>query len=377
LDGSSAAERTGSGNYTFHLVSELLNIDRENQYVVYFRRHGLKRNPLFLLDRKNLAKIVTDQPSGNLRVQTNLAWRLYRDCVDLYHGPGFFLPLLWPGRCVVTMHDLNFVLFPGHWSRSGHRIRAMFLRAQARAAAQRADRIVTGSRWSARVLTAIWRIPERRILVTPYGFVSRARGLPSSPPDERVRLSGRYILSVSHLTPNKNYEGLMRGFARLLERLAGSEDLKLVISGNGADRYARKVLRPLVARLGLEGRIALTGFVPDTVLQYLYEHASAFALLSRAEGFGLPLLEAMSAGVPIVASNVSALPEIAADAALLVNPGDEQAIAEALERVLYDRPLRERLIENGFRRCAAFSWRTMAEQTLPLYCEVQARGKAT
>jgi glycosyltransferase involved in cell wall biosynthesis len=206
------------------------------------------------------------------------------------------------------------------------------------------------------------------------GFIVREHFRPT-PPDEadayllqRCRVDHLYVLYVGNLTKRKNIELALRGFANVAERYP---DLRFVLVGPSVFRQTH--VGAIAAALGIADRVVLTGSVADDDLPMLYSRARAFLFPSFYEGFGLPVLEAMACGAPVIASNVTSLPEVVGDAGLLIDPHSTDEMTAALDRVLSDEPLRAGLREKGFRRAAAFTWDKTAQQTLDVYRAVLAR----
>jgi glycosyltransferase involved in cell wall biosynthesis len=280
--------------------------------------------------------------------------------LDLVHAPSpVALPPSGPGqRLVVTVHDLAFRvyprLFPAVW-------RNLF-RAGVRRAAANADALVTVSEHTARDLVAFTRADPNRVHVIPL-----AASLPEASAEpgeviERLKVPRRYLLFVGVLEPRKNLVRLVRAYRRAVA--AGGLPHALVLAGP-MGWHSRQLLRE-VATPG-PGDVVLTGRVGARELDALYRGASAFAYVSLYEGFGLPVLEAMVRGVPVVTSAVSSLPEVAGDAALLVEPRSTGQLADAIERVLAEEDLAARLSAAGRARAASFSWERTARMTLQVY----------
>ncbi len=183
---------------------------------------------------------------------------------------------------------------------------------------------------------------------------------------QRFQLTSPFVLYAGNIKPHKNVDRLIHAFSLLRQRGAG--DTKLLIIGDEMSKYQN--LRRLVHRYQLHQHVRFLGFVPDETLAVLYRLASVFVFPSLYEGFGLPPLEAMAAGVPVITSNVSSLPEVVGDAALLINPLDAGAIAEAMARVLEDPALRADLIRRGHERVKVFSWEQAAARTYAAYTEI-------
>jgi glycosyltransferase involved in cell wall biosynthesis len=233
----------------------------------------------------------------------------------------------------------------------------------------RADVLLADSESTRRDLIELLRVPEDRVFVVYAGVEARFR--PEPDPDDAARrqryaLERPYILSVGTLQPRKNYRRLIQAFHRLAQEYGVSHDL-VIAGGKGwlyDDVYAT------IDALRLEGRVRVLGFVDDDDLPALYRGADAFAFPSLYEGFGIPVLEAMGCGTPVVTSNVSSLPEVAGDAALQVPPDDVDALADALWRSISDTALRQVHRTRGFEQVARFTWRRAAEDLLGVYARI-------
>jgi glycosyltransferase involved in cell wall biosynthesis len=187
---------------------------------------------------------------------------------------------------------------------------------------------------------------------------------------ERYQIRGRFVLFAGNVKPHKNLERLIRAFA-LVRAQAGRRDLRLVLIGDDVSRYAS--LRRTAEEAGVRPDVRFFGFVPHRTLAALYRMAAAFAFPSLYEGFGLPPLEAMACGTPVLTSRISSLPEVVGDGALLVDPYSEEAIAEGLARILDDDELRQALVQRGRKRAEAFSWERSVRQ---IHCGyLRALGK--
>ena len=362
IDASLAARRgTGTGRYAALLVERLIALDQDDDYVLYFRNTHGADNPLWALGGPRVAKRATDAPLTLLRLHVNLPIRLARDGVDLYHSLGFFLPWLWRGRTVVTIHDIHPVIHRAHWAWAGPRGAHLALRAHIPLAVRQARRILTPSEYVKQTVCERYHVAPEMVVVTPHGadpFFLAAPAPGELEASERRVSAGRFLLYVGAFAPHKNVPGLLRAFARLRAR-PEAEDVRLVaVAGPGPVPD----LAPLIRDLGLGGTVTLFGYVEDTVLRALYHRAQALVLASFGEGFGLPVLEAMACGTPVVASRVTSLPEVAADAALYVDPSQPDDIAAAMGRLLTDEGLRRDLAAKGRARAATFSWaRTVAQ----------------
>ncbi len=271
--------------------------------------------------------------------------------VDLFHGLNQRLPRALPRHSVSTFHDL-FVL-TGDYSTAEFRRR---FAEQARDAAARSDLIVTVSEFTAGQVEALLGVERARLRVIPHGARTPARQPP--PLESREPL----ILHVGAIQRRKNIPRLIEAFERL------AEGWTLVLAGS-AGFEAGEILER-IERSPRRANIAMPGYVSGEALAALYARASIFAFPSLDEGFGMPVLDAMASGVPVLTSNRSALPEVAGDAALLVDPFDAEAISDALIRLAESEELRKELSERGLRRAAGFSWKDTVERTWRVYGEL-------
>jgi glycosyltransferase involved in cell wall biosynthesis len=270
---------------------------------------------------------------------------------------------------VVTIHDIHPVIQREHWGWAGSRGANLALRTHIPLALRQARRILTPSEYVKQTVCERYRVAPEKVVVTPHGtdpfFLA-----PPAPGEieasERRVSAGRFLLYVGAPAPHKNLTGLLRAFARLRTR-PEAEGVRLVAVNGPAGRF--RDLAPLIRELGLGDAVTLTGYVDDAVLRALYHRAVALVLPSFGEGFGLPVLEAMACGTPVVTSRVSALPEVAADAALYIDPREPDDIAAAMARLLADEALRRELACRGRARATAFSWDRTVAQVLRAYRE--------
>ena len=350
---------------------------------------GIGRYARSLLDA--LARVSTDElvllcnrppaaPPANVRVVCRersgvasiLAWeqlevpRIARaEGLDLLYSPDFVVPAAWRGPAVVTVHDVSYALL-----RRSAGLRAMlYYGAFARGSARRAGRVLTVSEFSKRAICRLFGLAPGKVAVARPAadaiFRVREQGEVRRSCEE-LRLAGGYVLYVGLLGGWKNLARLLRAFAGA----RGIGDILLVLAGKScADTPG--ILRE-AARLGLGQRLRVLQDVPDAALPLLYNGARAFVFPSLYEGFGLPPIEAMACGVPVICSNAGALPETTAGAAWLVDPRDTEALSRAIETVLGDDALRKRMIDAGLRRAAQLSWEACARTVLRVFHEVRA-----
>jgi glycosyltransferase involved in cell wall biosynthesis len=353
---------TGTGSYTTGLVDALVR-QPGHEYVLYFRRGDEGTNPLYRLSDAHVERRIVDGRGQVGRSLVNLGRSAGRDRLDLFHSPGYFLPL-WLGPKVVTIHDVNMFLQWDKWWRPGMRLSWLALCAQTGLSSRLARRIVTDSQYSAGQIERVLRVSRRRVQVLYPGIDERYfSATPQPEVQERFGLS-EYLLSVGVLSPQKNLEGIIRAFANL-----DRPGLTLAIVGREDGPYYDEVIEPLVHGLALSNRVKRLGVISFDDLAALYAGAQAFIYPSFAEGFGLPPLEAMASGTPVVASRATSLPEVLGDAAMLVNPHSLDDVTTAIERVCTDVVLRCSLVERGRRRAAEFRWDLAAREALKIYAD--------
>ncbi len=349
---------TGIGRYTFSLVRELARLDRENEYVLFLNR---RRYAAYTAPGPNFRAVEADVPWFGVREQLLLPRLVARERLDLVHHPHLTVPLLSTTPFVVTIHDLNYLdrgaVFP-----PGADIRQRLLQAGYRlelVKSTRARRLIAVSQHTRDWIIRVLRVEPARIEVTYEGADLPEDAQPDRSILRRHGLDDPFFLYVGSAYPYKNLGRLVDAFARV------PGERRLVLAGDH-DEFGAP-LRERAAALGLGERIVFPGRVSDAELAALYDAALVYVFVSRSEGFGLPGLEAMRAGVPVVAADAGSLPEIYGDAARYCDPLDVESIAAALEEVATDEELRQRLVALGKKRAVEFSWRRTAEQTLAVY----------
>jgi glycosyltransferase involved in cell wall biosynthesis len=357
----------GIGTYVRNLLRQIARQDTTTEYVVICQPkdcpgvEGLGENFRAISDKS--------QPYS-VGEQITVPLDLRRAGVDLFHEPHYVLPPLVPCRSVVTIHDCIHLRFPQYLP---NRMAYAYARTFLWAATHQADRIITVSEASKRDILEYFHVPPERIEVIYNGIDERFWTPPPEDAIERVReryqLTDPFILYTGNIKPHKNLERLIDAFHQL--RREGLDQVKLLIIGDEISKYA--TLRRAVHRHKLHKHVRFHGFVPDDTLAVLYRLAAAFVFPSLYEGFGLPPLEAMASGTPVVTSNVSSLPEVVGDAALLIDPHDVDAIAGAIRMVLTDAALRDDLRARGFRRAREFSWERSVARVRSIYAEVGDR----
>lgn len=359
---------SGVGFYVSNLLGSLREIDKENRYSYVCNQAQCRAQ---LLPGKSVDLIRTpfsheNHFFGDFWEHAVLPYRLRKAGADIFHGPAFLIPFRSPTfRTVVTVHDLVVFLHP----ETVPRRYSLYMKWLVRMAVRRADRIIAVSECTRLDLMNILGVDSSRIAVIP-----EAAGPEFGPPGpervesvlNRYNINGRYLLHVGNLEPKKNLPRVIRAFDRV-KRMPGGGDLSLVIAGKKGWLYD-EIFR--TANGVSANSIRFLGYVPRDEMSAIYAGASCFVFPSIYEGFGLPVLEAMACGTPVVTSNISSMPEVAGRAAVLVDPYDEESIASGILAVVSDPSLQATLRREGILRSRTFSWDRAARETLALYRDV-------
>ena len=351
--------QAGISQYTLRLLQGLARIEGEDEFVVLQNFRG--REPY--IEHERFLRSPCYTPSHHRLEAYLLALELLPLGLDVFHSPDFIPPRKLRYKCVITVHDLNFLMYPHFLTSESARYYG-----QIDQAVRRADRIIAVSESTRRDIVRLMGTPESKISVIYEGANPIFRRLDNK---EELReslrrkygIDGDFILFVSTLEPRKNIPTLVRAFRQLLDDY--HLDVRLVLVGR--EGWGFDEVFNTIEELKLEDRVLCLGRVPTADLVWLYNTAKAFAFPSFYEGFGLPPLEAMACGTPVVVSNVSSLPEVVGDAGLLIDPQEVDELTVALWRLMSDDDLREDLIEKGLRRASTFSYEKMARETLALY----------
>ncbi|MGE0812136.1 MAG: glycosyltransferase family 4 protein [Vicinamibacterales bacterium] len=354
----------GIGTYIRNLVTEIGAQDPVSHYVILTRPEDVGTAAAA---GPNFEAVVETARPYSVGEQWRIPRAVARARADLLHEPHYVLPLLTRCRTVVTIHDCIHLRFPEYLP---NRSAFAYAHAMIRLAARKADRVLTVSEASKRDILHYTGLAPDQVQVVYNGIDARFTAVPDEEAVDRVRqrfqLTHPFVLYVGNIKPHKNLERLIAAFAAV--RADGPDDLKLVVIGDETSKHP--TVRHAVHRHRLDKHVRFFGFQPAPTLVIFYRLARVFAFPSLYEGFGLPPLEAMANGTPVVTSNVSSLPEVAGDAALLVDPYDVGAIAEGLRRALTDEALRQDLIARGRARVQDFSWTRATARTLEVYRQV-------
>jgi glycosyltransferase involved in cell wall biosynthesis len=357
----------GIGTYIRNLLRQLARMDHDTEYILLCGEADLgvaaQLGP-------NFRAVLEPSPNYSIREQIHVPWVLRRERPDLFHAPHYVLPAAVGCDSVVTIHDCIHLMFPQYLpSRAAY----AYARAQMWAAVHRSNCILTVSDASKRDILHLFNVPADKIVVVYNAIDSHFSMTPSEEAIARVReryqLDHRFVLYVGNIKPHKNLVRLIEAFDEL--RTGDLEDLKLLIIGDEISKLP--ALRRAVHRHKLHKHVRFLGYLHGDQLAVLYRLASVFVFPSLYEGFGLPPLEAMASGTPVVTSNVSSLPEVVGDAAELVDPHDVGSIVDGLRRVLTDPARAAEMRRKGLERAREYSWERSVAKTLEVYRRIGAQ----
>ncbi len=351
--------RVGSGEFAFQLLLNLYKIDRSNSYRIYVPSLALGSDP------QNFQKLGLPEESGRWRYVTlvkrvgpwtitSLAKKLFsdRDKIDVFFSPTHYLPLYIPCPSVISILDVSYIKFPELFKK-----RDLYqLKIWGRYSIKKASKIITISESSKNDIINYYGVPSSAVVVVYPGIkeMDKKAGVNIR---AKYKVDGGYILFVGTLQPRKNVAKLIEAFSEIKDK-----NIKLVIVGKKGWMFEEILNAP--KKYGVLERVKFIDNVSDGDLPGFYADASCFVLPSLYEGFGLPVLEAMQNGCPVITSNISSLPEAGGDAALYVNPLDTSDIADKIDKVLTDENLRAEMIKKGYEQVKKFSWEKTARETL-------------
>ena len=356
-----AKQRTGIGIYTYNLIENLLKIDNSGEYC-FFSASSFNLN----VYSKSSKKVFSCFPKKYTTVfweQLLLPLLIKREKIDLLHSPNYVSPYLSRVSTVITVYDLSAFMFPDTHPILRQLRHRLFLSYSLK----KSSKVITISENSKKDIQKYFGTPKEKIEVVYPGVSSRFSRL-----DRRnIKVSGdipsSFFLYLGTLEPRKNLITLLRAFSKIRYKI----DQKLVVVG-GRGWYYHDIF-DLVKKLSIKEKVVFLGYLPDEVLVNIYNLADLFVYPSLYEGFGLPPLEAMACGCPVITSNTSSLPEAVGDAGIMIDPNDVEALAREMARVLADEKLRKEMSEKGLARAKLFSWEKCARETLQLYEEIAKR----
>ncbi|MBW9221790.1 glycosyltransferase family 4 protein [Methanothermococcus sp. SCGC AD-155-C09] len=357
---------TGVGTYVYNLIKELSKDNNDNLFLINYTE-----NNIF-----NLNSVIIDNPFNFLpKKYAYYSWHIYLNYylknkkldLDIIHSPEnvtLFIKLKEGQKKVITVHDIMAFRFPDI-SDIITRYRYKFLLPKT---LRTADKIISDSYSTKKDIIKYFKIPEDNVKVIHLGVDEDYKPLSKEEINNIKRkhnINYPFILYTGGLAPNKNVERLIYAFYKLKKQLP---KYKLIITG--IKRYKYKSIFETIDKLNLQKDVIFTGYVPDEDLPGLYNAADLFVYPSIYEGFGLPPLEAMACGTPVITSNTSSLPEVVGNAGIIIDPYDVDRLSRAMYEVLSNDGLREELRKKGLKRAKLFNWRKTAEETLKVYREI-------
>ncbi|MFH1841120.1 MAG: glycosyltransferase family 1 protein [Candidatus Shapirobacteria bacterium] len=339
--------RVGSNRYAFELIKALYRLDQKNNYLVYLPEVPLSDLPI---PRANWQyRVVGPKKMWNFWALPRALFK-EKPKLDLVFNPGHYAPLLTPCPLVISVMDLGFLRFPGQFTRKIY----WQLKYWTEWSAKKAKHIFAISQATKKDLIKFYKLPENKITVTYPGINKSTVEIKKI--KEKFIIKNDYILFLGTLKPNKNIEGLIRAFKILVD-----EETKLDLVVAGRKGWLFESIYRLVVELGLEERVVFTDFVPDEEVPMLMTGARALVTPSFWEGFGIPVVEAMNLGVPVVVSDRGSLSEVVGPAGVVVDPTKPAAIARGIKIAIENR---DKLRESGKEQAKKFSWEVCAQQTL-------------
>ncbi|MFH1233869.1 MAG: glycosyltransferase family 1 protein [Patescibacteria group bacterium] len=382
----------GLGRYTQEIVDNIIKIDKVNKYVIFLGPENYQTFNVIDSDYTNSA-----HPNRVKKVMVNIRWYgfkeqllfpfyIWREHLDLMHFPHFNVPLACPVKFIVTIHDLILIKYPTlrattlNWL--FYKIKNLVYRLVILSAIKRAKKIIAVSEFTKKDIVHQFKISPEKIVVTYQGVAKsffpldkEGRGDFSLLDKKKFLLDYKitkpYLFYVGNAYPHKNLEGLIKVFQRVILKYS---NLRLVLVGKEDYFYNRLKNYAKELNLWLENKtnskIAFLGFIPDDKLNILYNQALFYIFPSFYEGFGLPPLEAMANGCPVISSNRTSMPEILGQSACYFNPGDQENMFQQIERLINDNNLRQQLVNRGYEQVQKYSWQNCVKKTLEVYKNV-------
>lgn len=357
----------GLGRYTQEVVDNVIKLDQENEYVVFLRQENFTD---FNSTNPKVKKVLANVRWYSLAEQILMPYYIWRERLDLVHFPHFNVPLFCPVKFTVTIHDLILIKFPTRRATTlnplFYKIKNFSYKIVIAAAIRRAKKVLAVSQYTKNEIIKHFKVKPEKIIVTYEGVADlTGEGTGAANPEnflKKYNITKPYLLYVGNAYPHKNLEGLIKVFAEINKNFPA---LKLVLVGK-EDYFYRRLTR-IANSLASASDIIFPGYVPDADLKILYANGLAYVFPSFYEGFGLPPLEAMAHGLPVVSSNKTSLLEILGDAAVYFNPEDRSEMKAKIEKVINDENLSQNLISRGYEQIKKYNWIACAKKTLEVY----------
>lgn len=354
---------TGIGTYTNQLLNYILTNDNLNQYHIYWAGSDYRN-----IYKENVSVNISSKRHHRFFEDYFIPEDIKNNNIDIYHVPqnGIGLSKKTSCKCISTIHDLIPYVMP---ETVGRGYLKKFI-AQMPEIISASDNIITVSEFSKKDVIRIFDVPEEKIKVTHLAadhiFSPLNKNTAGEYIEEKYKIDTKFLLYLGGFSARKNVRSILIAFSRIYKNL--SDDYKLVFLGPSRDEH--DALRKLADALNIKDKVCFTGFVPHEDLPLFYNAASLFIYPSLYEGFGLPPLEAMSCKCPVITSNVSSIPEVVEDGAVLIDPNNPDELKDSIEKVLEDEDFQNEIINKGYERSKAFSWKKTALETLDIYEEL-------
>lgn len=354
----------GISKYVILLIRTLAALDESDEFIIF---HSRKENESLVPNSsKNFMRANLITPCHHRFERWTLGAELIPHSLRVLHSPDFIPPQYGANRFIITVHDLNFIYYPDFLTTESRR----YYNDQIMWAVEKADHILADSNYTRSDLTSNLGVDPEKIttihLAADPIFSTKTSLSEVKATLDRYKLPEDFLLFVGTLSPRKNLATLLKSFAQLTKE--ESLDLPLVLVGSRGWLYEK--MYDQIVQLGIRHLVRFIDSANDLELVHFYRSASLLALPSYYEGFGLPVLEAMHCGCPVLASDRASLPEVAGDAAILLDPDDVDGWSQAISDVLSDSNMGEKLIKAGIKQAKRFSWKNTAEQTLKVYLDV-------
>ncbi|MDD5291455.1 MAG: glycosyltransferase family 1 protein [Patescibacteria group bacterium] len=362
----------GLGRYTKEVVDRVVVLDKENEYIVFLSKENFDE---FIPNNPKVKKVLADVHWYTLAEQIIMPYLIWQARLDLMHFPHFNVPILTPVKFVVTIHDLILTKFPTiratTLSPLFYKLKNRIYRIVIWLAVRRARAVIAVSQFTKDDIARQFKIKPGKVVVTYEGVSGLLNKKLSDFSHDKETFLGYnigspFLLYVGNAYPHKNLEGLVKVFSVIHGK---RPDLSLVLVGR-QDYFYKRVEEFSRKYWDKESPVIFPGFVPDENLKILYSQALAYVFPSFYEGFGLPPLEAMACGCPVISSNKSSLPEILGQAAIYFNPEDEGEMIKQIEKIIEDKNLRQELVKKGYEQVKKYSWEKCAKETLGVYEKV-------
>ncbi|MCK5146603.1 glycosyltransferase family 4 protein [bacterium] len=353
---------TGIGRYLNGLIPELIQQGQRHYWTLLLTDNLESNHPLSMISGPNVQKIPVGLRGPSLKQHLVTSRILRTNNIDLYHHPHFDLPYRITVPTVATIHDLKYIRHP-HFFPKKSLLKTAYIHHTLKHTLKRANRIIAISDFTRNDLHQFSNTTSNKIDVIHHGLDHPEWKISNAKIHHALNLENPYILCIAEKRPHKNLTTLIHAFSQM--KRTGYMDQHLVICGKSYSDYT--VPEDRARELGLEDIIHFTGYVSDETMATLYNNASLFVLPSLYEGFGFPLLEAMKAGVPVIAANTTAIPEIVGDAGILFEANNHDDLAKKMQNIIDNQSESQRLIARGLERATYFTWARAAKSTLLCY----------